>query len=193
MWFVPNWSSKPCSVRASGHAITPALLSSTWISGWRARTASAKRRTLGSDPSSSASTAALPPALRIASATPSAFARSRAPITTCAPRLPRTRALSAPRPPEPPVTTATLPARSMPAATSAAVDSKPNRDGSSCCTGLSSGGSRSLSEVGRARATLRGARGVDGLADLSRRRALLARDARVPRPDSARACRACGS
>jgi len=53
-------------------------------------------------------------------------ARSRTARVTSAFALASARAVSAPRPDEPPVTTARRPDRSTPAMTSAAVDSAPN-------------------------------------------------------------------
>src|SRR5262249_21833163 len=124
MWLVANWLSQPSAVRASGHAITPALSISRLRCALRSANSTANARTLASDISSSAitSTFGLPVDLRIFSAAPSPFATSRAVSVTRAPRSASARAVSAPRPPEAPVTIAETCERSRPATTSEAVD-----------------------------------------------------------------------
>src|SRR5262245_61272393 len=81
-----------------------------------------------SEPSSSSSTSTcrLPVDARMPSATASPFGTSRAVRITWAPLSARTRAVSCPNPPDPPVTSATFPRKSMPSATSLAVVSAPN-------------------------------------------------------------------
>ena len=63
---------------------------------------------------------------RMSAATRSPAAVSRTASVTSAPAPASARAVSTPMPDEPPVTIARLPVRSMPAMTSAAVESKPN-------------------------------------------------------------------
>ena len=102
------------SVRPNGQAITPALLTARSTCRGCARKAFAKARTLrgASSESSITSRRSLPVESRISDATCPAFARSRAPSVRLAPRSASALAVSAPRPPEAPVTSACFPERS---------------------------------------------------------------------------------
>src|SRR5262245_7831858 len=128
-WFVANCISQPSAVRASGQAITPALLSRRWRTECSASQPFAKARTLSGRSSASERTSrdADGCAARIEAATDSAFFVSRAVSVTAAPRAASARDVSAPSPPEGPVTIATLPARSMPSSTWSAVDCESKR------------------------------------------------------------------
>src|ERR1700733_5605920 len=127
-WLVANCSSCPSGLRrSSGTAITPALL--TRMCSGPARS----RINWSTEPRSSRSsrateTAGFPVAARMSAAVRSAAARSRAATTVSAPAEARARAVSTPMPLAAPVTRARRPCRSMPAITSAAVDSKPNEE-----------------------------------------------------------------
>ena len=83
------------------------------------------------DPSSASSkgrttTASLPVDSRMPAATASPASASRTASVTAAPRSASTRAVSTPMPDEAPVTIARIPDRSIPAATSSAVECSPN-------------------------------------------------------------------
>ena len=121
MWLVANCSSQPSGERCrAGNAITPALLirmcSGPSQAAANARTdawSERSRRPTRTSPSMSLATRSPAPVSRTAS-------------VTSAPAPASARAVSTPIPDEPPVTIARLPPRSMPAITSAAVESKPN-------------------------------------------------------------------
>ena len=109
-WFTPSCISNPSSVRRSGMAIKPALLTRMSILGWSARIRAAASRTEASDARSSGcdSSEASGISLRIDARAASAFAWSRAAITTWPPLRTSSLATSSPSPPLAPVTTATL-------------------------------------------------------------------------------------
>src|SRR5262249_15888232 len=102
--------------------MTPALLTRIW-SAWPESVNRPANRSmeLGSARSSGHTSTLLTPA-----SARSAFPVSRAPTMTCAPAAASTRAVSGPMPDDPPVTTAVLPLRLTPAATSRAVVVGPN-------------------------------------------------------------------
>jgi hypothetical protein len=110
-------------VRERGHIITPALLIKRSIRGNRAAMSSAPRRTESRSKRSStaSSMSAFGTRCRMPSAAALPLASSRTTDTIFAPRSARTRAVSTPRPAEPPVRTTVLPERSMPALASSAV------------------------------------------------------------------------
>src|SRR3954453_16271768 len=105
-WLVPNCSSKPSAVLPCGTAMIPALLIRTSSAPDQP---SAKARALSSDARSSARTSHVPGK---AAATRSPLATSRTASTTCAPARVGSRAVTATRPLDAPVTTTVRPARS---------------------------------------------------------------------------------
>src|SRR5262245_34656561 len=129
-WLVANWSSQPSRVRASGHAMMPALLTRMWSGAPVARKRSAKRRTLSTSARSRSSTrtAGFRVEAWTSRATASPLARSRTARITRAPAAASARAVSTPMPDAAPVTMAFFPSRSIPATTSIAVDPCPKRD-----------------------------------------------------------------
>jgi len=122
---VANCISQPSGVRARGQAITPALL--TRMSSGPSQPAVK----LATDAWSARSNGATRTCLLFVVATMSSAVRSpaatlRTARVTSAPALASARAVSMPMPDAPPVTMTRRPVRSIPATTSAAVDSKEN-------------------------------------------------------------------
>ena len=104
-WFVPNWSSKPSTVRDSGGTITPALLISRSTSPCQsAANARMEPRLARSSGRTSA------PGMPAAAASP--FVVSRTARTTCAPAPASARAAARPMPELAPVMIAVRPVRS---------------------------------------------------------------------------------
>jgi hypothetical protein len=108
---VPNCISKPSLVRPYGHAITPALLMSTWSFLPLAAYSAAAFFTEARSPRSTMSeeTSAPGTAARTDSTAFFAFASLRLAMTTVPPTLASTLAVSRPRPTFPPVTRKVLP------------------------------------------------------------------------------------
>jgi hypothetical protein len=110
-WFTASCISNPSSVRRSGMAITPALLTRMSILGWPAAIWAAASRTERWDARSSdcSSSDASGTSSWIDFRAASALPWSRAAITTWPPLRASSLATSSPRPPLAPVTTATRP------------------------------------------------------------------------------------
>jgi hypothetical protein len=117
-WLVPNCISKPSAVRASGHAMTPALLTRTSRRSMRASNSSAEVRMLSRSARSTCWKLVAPP---ISSTTARPLASSRPHSTTRAPADANARADSLPSPLVAPVTAMVRPLRSRPATTSSVV------------------------------------------------------------------------
>ncbi len=116
-----NCSSQPSGVRASGHAMTPALLT-RMCSGPSHAAAKAATEARSARSSGATRTGAPPVVAAMSSAVRDLDAGKRTAIVTSAPAAASARAVSTPIPDAPPVTIARRPRRSTPSRTSAAVD-----------------------------------------------------------------------
>src|SRR5713226_758032 len=127
---VPNCVSKWSAVWPNGVAMTPALAMTTSKGSPFSSSPSAQARTLFRLARSSATSSNLPPlasaSFRTCAVAASAFFKSRAAPTTCAPCAASERAVSTPSPAETPVTKIRLPRRLIPDKISSVVEVAPN-------------------------------------------------------------------